>query len=181
MAHHPAALYNETHQARTAAPTSYESLLGDSIERAFGAGIGQECGQTGIMAVVHNGRGARLGHRLPFGLDRGPKRGQWWHYKRGIGGDILELVAIELLGLPSAASDFPRVLEETARLVSFTALENYPELQARKETRLRASQDADKAEAARKAAAARRRRTLWRAGCCSISWAAAGSAWSSCA
>ena len=39
MAHHPAALYNETHQARTAAPTSYESLLGDSIERAFGAGI----------------------------------------------------------------------------------------------------------------------------------------------
>ena len=39
MAHHPAALYNETHQARSAAPTSYESLLGDSIERAFGAGI----------------------------------------------------------------------------------------------------------------------------------------------
>lgn len=39
MAHHPAALYNETHQARSATPTSYESLLGDSIERAFGAGI----------------------------------------------------------------------------------------------------------------------------------------------
>ncbi len=39
MAHHPAALYNETHQACSAAPTSYESLLGDSIERAFGAGI----------------------------------------------------------------------------------------------------------------------------------------------
>lgn len=39
MAHHPAAPYNETHQARSAAPTSYESLLGDSIERAFGAGI----------------------------------------------------------------------------------------------------------------------------------------------
>jgi hypothetical protein len=39
MAHHPAALYNETHQARSAAPTSYESLLGDSIERAFAAGI----------------------------------------------------------------------------------------------------------------------------------------------
>ena len=39
MAHHPAALYNETHQARSAAPTSYESLLGDSIERAFGAGM----------------------------------------------------------------------------------------------------------------------------------------------
>ena len=39
MAHHPAALYNDTHQARTQDPTSYESLLGDSIERAFGAGI----------------------------------------------------------------------------------------------------------------------------------------------
>lgn len=39
MTHHPAALYNDTHQARSAAPTSYESLLGDSIERAFAAGI----------------------------------------------------------------------------------------------------------------------------------------------
>ena len=39
MAHHPAALYNDTHQARTAPPTSYESLLGDSIERAFAASI----------------------------------------------------------------------------------------------------------------------------------------------
>jgi hypothetical protein len=39
MAHHPAALYNDTHQSRTAAPTSYESLLGDSIERAFASGI----------------------------------------------------------------------------------------------------------------------------------------------
>ena len=39
MPHHPAALYNETHQSRSKAPSSYESLLGDSIERAFGAGI----------------------------------------------------------------------------------------------------------------------------------------------
>jgi hypothetical protein len=28
----------EPHQARTRQPTSYEDLLGDSIERAFGAG-----------------------------------------------------------------------------------------------------------------------------------------------
>ena len=34
-----AALYNETHQTRTAAPTAYESLLGDAIERAYAAGI----------------------------------------------------------------------------------------------------------------------------------------------
>ncbi len=32
-------LYNETHQTRTAPPTAYESLLGDSIERAFAQGI----------------------------------------------------------------------------------------------------------------------------------------------
>lgn len=39
MAHHPSALYNETHQARCTPPTNYESLLGDAIERAFGSGI----------------------------------------------------------------------------------------------------------------------------------------------
>lgn len=83
---------------------------------------------------------------------RGPKRGQWRDYKRGVGGDILELVAVELCGLSSAANDFPRVLEETARLVSFTASENYPDLQARKDTRLRDSQKAQEADAARKAA-----------------------------
>lgn len=32
-------LHNETFQHRDAAPTSYESLLGDAIERAFGMGI----------------------------------------------------------------------------------------------------------------------------------------------
>jgi hypothetical protein len=32
-------LSNETFQHRAAAPTAYESLLGDSIERAFAAGI----------------------------------------------------------------------------------------------------------------------------------------------
>ena len=30
--------YLDPHQARTRAPSSYEDLLGDSIERAFGAG-----------------------------------------------------------------------------------------------------------------------------------------------
>ena len=32
------ARYLEPHQARRRTPTSYEDLLGDSIERAFGAG-----------------------------------------------------------------------------------------------------------------------------------------------
>ncbi len=35
----PTPLYNETHQSRGAAPTAYENLLGDAIERAFAAGI----------------------------------------------------------------------------------------------------------------------------------------------
>ena len=34
-----AALYNETHQSRTAPPTAYESLLGDAIERAYAQDI----------------------------------------------------------------------------------------------------------------------------------------------
>lgn len=96
---------------------------------------------------------AKESSALAMQMRRG-KRGQWRDYKRGIGGDILELVAIELLGLPSAASDFPRVLEEAARLVGFTpetALSGQ-ELQTRKETRLRASQEAQDLEAARKAA-----------------------------
>jgi hypothetical protein len=33
------ALYNDTHQSRSAPPTAYESLLGDALERAFGQGI----------------------------------------------------------------------------------------------------------------------------------------------
>ncbi len=32
-------LYQETHQHRSAPPTAYENLLGDSIERAFSQGI----------------------------------------------------------------------------------------------------------------------------------------------
>ena len=31
-------LYNATHQQRAAAPTAYDSLLGDSIERAYAQG-----------------------------------------------------------------------------------------------------------------------------------------------
>ena len=35
----PRTLNNETHQSRDHVPTSYENLLGDSIERAFTQGI----------------------------------------------------------------------------------------------------------------------------------------------
>jgi hypothetical protein len=36
---HPNKLYNETHQTRNNEPTAHESLLGDSIERAYAQGI----------------------------------------------------------------------------------------------------------------------------------------------
>jgi hypothetical protein len=35
----PTDRYLDPHQARERPPTAYESLLGDAIERAFGAGI----------------------------------------------------------------------------------------------------------------------------------------------
>jgi phage/plasmid primase-like uncharacterized protein len=46
---------------------------------------------------------------------RGRKRGQWFDHKAGTGGDLFDLVAVELCGLGSAQEDFPRVLQEAAR------------------------------------------------------------------
>ena len=46
------ALSNETFQHRVAAPTAYESLLGDSIERAFAAGIHD---LEGLVAFLNEG------------------------------------------------------------------------------------------------------------------------------
>ena len=48
---HPKSLYNAVHQNRSAPPTSYESLLGDSIERAFGQGIHD---LDGLVAYLNN-------------------------------------------------------------------------------------------------------------------------------
>ena len=45
---------------------------------------------------------------------RGPERGLWYDSARGQGGDLLDLLAIERLGLPDARRDFRRVLEEAA-------------------------------------------------------------------
>lgn len=41
--------YLDPHQARERAPTAYESLLGDAIERAFGAGIHDLPGLIGCL------------------------------------------------------------------------------------------------------------------------------------
>ena len=45
-------LYNETHQTRTSTPTSYESLLGDSIERAYAQGIHDLPGLLGYLNIA---------------------------------------------------------------------------------------------------------------------------------
>jgi len=49
MSKTPTPLYNETNQARTAVPTAYESLLGDSIERAYANGIHDLDGLVGYL------------------------------------------------------------------------------------------------------------------------------------
>ena len=46
---------------------------------------------------------------------RGPKRGLWMDHSADAGGDLMDLVALVFCGLPSARSDFQRVLEEAAR------------------------------------------------------------------
>ena len=54
---HPKTLYNETHQHRSGPPTSYESLLGDSIERAFAQGIHD---LEGVVAYLNNAHGIEV-------------------------------------------------------------------------------------------------------------------------
>ncbi len=53
-------LYNETHQSRSAEPTSYEELLGDALERAFAQGIHDLEGLVQYLNVSgpmgHNGQ-----------------------------------------------------------------------------------------------------------------------------
>ncbi len=59
---HPKALYNETHQNRGGPPTSYENLLGDSIERAFAQGIHDLDGVVGYL----NGAGPSAPNGQPW-------------------------------------------------------------------------------------------------------------------
>jgi hypothetical protein len=55
----PTDRYLNPHQARERAPTAYESLLGDAIERAFGAGIHD---LDGVVATLN-----RSGPNAPNG------------------------------------------------------------------------------------------------------------------
>jgi len=55
-------LYNEPHQTRTAPATAYESLLGDSIERAYAQGIHD---LAGLVAYL-NSTGPSGPHSAPW-------------------------------------------------------------------------------------------------------------------
>jgi phage/plasmid primase-like uncharacterized protein len=83
---------------------------------------------------------------------QGPKRGQWFDHAAGTGGDLLELVAIELCGLSSAQTDFRRVLQEAARFCGMAQGES-PDLSA-----LVAKRAAQEAEGKQQAAAEAQRK-----------------------
>jgi hypothetical protein len=85
---------------------------------------------------------------------QGPKRGKWHDFKSGAGGDVLELVAVEFCGLSSAKDDFPRVLDEAARLCGIAKDEapSLAQLEARKAERKRVADAAQEAEDAQRAA-----------------------------
>ncbi len=85
---------------------------------------------------------------------QGPKRGLWHDYSAGEGGDLLDLIAREFCGLSEAKSDFPRVMKEAARYVGIATDQPVDEtlLKARATERERKAAEAEKQEAARRAA-----------------------------
>lgn len=62
---------------------------------------------------------------------QGPERGLWYDSARGLGGDLLDLIAVERLGLTDARRDFRRVLAEAARWLGTPARTHYREYAAR--------------------------------------------------
>ena len=89
---------------------------------------------------------------------RGRKRGQWFDHKAGTGGDLFDLVAVELCGLGSAQEDFPRVLQEAAR---FCGMAEGQSIDLEALTTRKAAQRAE--EARQEAADAKRKAALVKA------------------
>lgn len=84
---------------------------------------------------------------------RGPDRGLWTDHRTGEGGDLFDLVAVAMLGLPKAGADFPRVLTTAAAWAGLSS-DHVPDLKAierRKAERDRAAEIEAKAETAAKA------------------------------
>ena len=85
---------------------------------------------------------------------QGPKRGVWTDHRTGEGGDLFDLIAVNMLGLASAGDDFPRVLKEAAGWAGLSA-DHVPDLKAleqAKAKRDRAAQIEAEQEAKSKAA-----------------------------
>ena len=85
---------------------------------------------------------------------QGPKRGLWHDFSSAEGGDLMDLVAREFLGLSSAKVDFPKVLQEAARYCGISADQpvDTRALEARAAARERQAQEAEQREAERRAA-----------------------------
>lgn len=85
---------------------------------------------------------------------RGRKRGQWFDHKAGTGGDLFDLLAVELCGLGSAQEDFPRVLQEAARFCGMAEGQSIDieALTARKAAQRAEEAQQEEADAKRKAA-----------------------------
>lgn len=85
---------------------------------------------------------------------QGPKRGVWTDHRTGEGGDLFDLIAVNMLGLASAGDDFPRVVKEAAAWAGLSA-DHVPDLKAleqAKAKRDRAAQIEAEQEAKAKAA-----------------------------
>lgn len=84
----------------------------------------------------------------------GHKRGLWADHKSGTGGDILDFIAVQFLGLQRARDDFPRVIDEAARLCGVNREGPAPdlsELEARRSAREAAGRAQEEREAQRRA------------------------------
>ena len=84
---------------------------------------------------------------------QGPKRGLWTDHRTGEGGDLFALIAVNILGLPDAKADFPRVLAAAAAWSGLSP-DTVPDLKVTERKRAerdRAAQIEAKAEAAAKA------------------------------
>ena len=85
---------------------------------------------------------------------QGPRRGLWHDYSAGEGGDLLDLVARNFCGLNSAKVDFPGVMKEAARYCGIATDQPVDEtlVKARALARKQQAEEAEKQEAARRAA-----------------------------
>ena len=85
---------------------------------------------------------------------RGPKRGLWHDFSAAEGGDLLDLVAREFLGLSSAKANFPKVLKEAARYCGIATDQpvDTRALEARAADREWQAQEAERREEVRRAA-----------------------------